>query len=285
MWRFLRSDSTSSPSPQKSKHKVDIADPNLPANFTSRTLSGRNTLLGPLIEATFTCVAALSNHKAITCTDKGDVCILDDNEGTQRLYTAMKVEYGIKCLTVDHSREFVWIGGDKGEVERFSYNALSFTERLEREEGLSPLAVPDVLPEASVPISLGIVRDRLLSIDSGRNLQIHYRFEDKDSFNASKCFRAHSSAVLGVNILRDLDSKPTGFISWDINGLVIFWTLAGEFSADQKIQLEQAPPSEEIEPNELRVVRVTVGCGFFVSGDRHGILRSALSCVYRKLLT
>ena len=265
-----------SPSPQKSSHRSDVTDLTVPPSPSSKTLAGRNTLLGSLLEATFTCIAVVSNHKAITCTDGGDVMVLDDSGGAQQLHKVTKVDYSVKCLTVDSAREVVWIGGDKGEVQRLPYNALSAVELVEERHEPSNVCASYILPESSVPASLGMVRDRLLSIDSQRNIRIYDGLEEEDRLTVSRSSRAHSSAVLGVNILMTVDCEPTGFISWDTKGLVIFWTLSGNFEAFAEVYLDQLPSNGEIEPNELRVVRPFIGSSFFVSGDRYGTLRLVL---------
>ena len=267
-------------SPQKSKFRSDPTDSSVPPSPSSKTLYGRNTLLGPLLEATFTCVAAISNQRAVACTDRGDVCVLDDSQGAQRLYRVLRVRYGIKCLTIDTTKEFVWIGGNKGEVQKLPYAAFSASESVERNFSPSKPDIAFVSPTGSPPIALGLLRNRLLSIDSERTIRLHGGLEDKGCLTASKCFQAHSSAVLGLNILRALNSKPTGLMSWDTKGLVIFWSLTGKFEAFAEVPLEQLPPSDEIESNRLRVIRPSSGGRFYVSGDRYGTLRLAIESIF-----
>lgn len=61
-----------------------------------------------------TCVVGLSDDKAILCSDKGDICLLDDTG--QRLTRVANAEFGINCMSVDEKKEFAWVGGRSGNI-------------------------------------------------------------------------------------------------------------------------------------------------------------------------
>ena len=273
--KLWRPDPTAPTSPSKSKFRPDFSAGDSPGPAgSSRTLAGRNCLLGPLLESTFTCVAALSETKAVICTDRGDVCVLDDAEGGQKLNRVSKVDYSVRSVTVDIENELVWIGGSTGEIRGISFPLLNSSEAGSPPSERSVEGSPKL--ESSSIIALGLVRDRLVSIDLEHNIRILKPSETTpNSVHEIPCkhLRSHTAPVLGANILRSLESKITGFITWETSGLVIFWSSAGEFETSKVVPLEQLPIIDDTEANELKVIRPSECSDFFVSGDKYGMLR------------
>src|SRR3982074_1505848 len=95
--KIWRVEENRSVSPSKRRFALDGTPQPTAVQPTLKTLAGRNVLLGPLVEATFTAIAPISNHKAIVCAEKGDVCLLDDSEG-QKLIKLASTGFFIMCL-------------------------------------------------------------------------------------------------------------------------------------------------------------------------------------------
>lgn len=82
---------------------------------TTTPLPGRNCLLGSLVDSTFTCVARLMDDRAIVCSERGDVCLIEESEGNQRLVKVEEAGFGVTCIAVD-AKNNVWLGGGGGKI-------------------------------------------------------------------------------------------------------------------------------------------------------------------------
>src|SRR5436305_14881163 len=94
---------------------IDGTPLSAPPSPAPKTLPGRNCILGPLAEAVFTCVTSISDHRALACTEKGQICLIESSEG-QRLVKVGNESFGITCISVDPGGRFVWVGGRDGNV-------------------------------------------------------------------------------------------------------------------------------------------------------------------------
>lgn len=61
-----------------------------------------------------TCVVGISDNKAMVCSEKGDICLLD--EDGQRLTKVADAEFGVSCIAVDADSQFAWIAGRNGNI-------------------------------------------------------------------------------------------------------------------------------------------------------------------------
>jgi hypothetical protein len=81
-----------------------------------KSLSGRNCLLGPLADSVFACVTAISQNKAVVCTERGDICLIDDTEGAQRLSKVAHAGFGVSCVAAEPDSNSVWVSGKCGKI-------------------------------------------------------------------------------------------------------------------------------------------------------------------------
>ena len=268
-------------SPSKTRYEYDSLVEKKNNCVGPKTFCGRNCLLGPLIDAVFTCLVSISDSKAILCTDQGDVCLLrlDQVGRTQRLHRVAKVDFSVTCVTVEKSDQLVWVAGKNYKIE-----ALALCD-------LDRAVVPSSSPRsftASAPrcsmiqemeqgiLAIGMVLGRIVTIDSAHIIEIKDIEKSGDAgTNIGKMTRlpAHSSPVLGVTILQRPNAHESDFLTWSTNGTVFFWTLEG--ACQDEINVELDPPSHQNdqESNELRVFRAADCNDFFVSGDKEGFLR------------
>lgn len=84
---------------------------------------------------------------------------------------------------------------------------------------------------------------------------------------------AHKDACLGVRSLPPNHDSEAAFFTWSAGGAVLFWNLDGICKAEFQIEVEQPTDADDEVLNELKVVRVSKDGGFFVSGDKYGVLR------------
>lgn len=99
-------------SPSKQRLAADAKTQPSPASpSVSNPLPGRNCLLGSLVDSTFTCVVRSMDDRAIVCSEKGDICLIEENEGNQRLVKIEEAGFGITSIATDPESKYVWLGG------------------------------------------------------------------------------------------------------------------------------------------------------------------------------
>lgn len=276
-------DDVRSASPTKQRFALDGTPQPMPAQPLLKALGGRNVLLGPLVEATFTTVAAISEHKAIVCSEKGDVCLLDDSEG-QKLIKLANTGFSITCIAIDMQARRVRVGGRNGKV---------------RTMNLDDLLSPSTPPESPVPsdesmsasndaghlCAMGYAARNLVSINSRHLIEISSADSDlEDSEIENSPFPAHGDSVLGVRLLNPENEMSAAFITWSANGTIVFWDLDGKSKASLSSEVEQWTSGEDDVVNQCLIVRPSKDAKFLVTGDRYGILRvidsTSKKCVF-----
>lgn len=276
VWRVEDGQSTS---PIRQKFALDGTPQPMPGQPTLKILQGRNCLLGPLLlDAIFTCVATISENKAILCTDKGDVCLLDGEE-KQRLSKIEQLGFGATCIAVDMDVARIRIGGRFGRIK-----TLDQDEILARSSTPSPTP-PSISPppsrgstSSSGPAvsnhlcAMAVIGDGdIVSIDSNHSIEISAPSDDDTVlFPKATPFTAHRDNVLGVRLLCQPNRKEAAFFTWSNCGTVLFWDLQGHCKGSMHIEIEQ---DDDSAANHCSVVRASQDAEFFVSGDKNGVLR------------
>ena len=260
----------------KTKLEVDNgAKP--PGSPTPKAFAGRNCLLGPLMDATFTSIAAISATSAILCTAQGDICLLDDSLRTQRLEKVAQVDFAILCVVFDDAYGLVWFGGKQGATKSMHLDTLiKPTTPIEQPVRTSSFlsTSSSVLPDT---MAIGLVRGRVITIDSHRVIEIR-GVADNEGISGmdspSKRLPAHESAVLGVSSLLP-KSRVDGpdFLTFSARGTVLFWLLDGTCTGCMTIPLDQPIRSEDGDTNKLKIVVPLDSGEHLLSGDKMGVLR------------
>lgn len=279
VWRV---DKDTPVSPSKARLDLENITTLPPGSPVPKTFSGRNCLLGILIDAIFTAVVAVSDQEAILCTAQGDICLLDDTQRMQRLERLARVDFAILCVTFDVNHGRIWVAGHGGNMRHVRLNDL-----LERRDSpdspkFSPLLCFDSTSStkktASI-VAVGLVRERMVTIDSDRIIEIQSAIRPRGasaSSMASKRLAAHDSAVLGVcSLLPRLAEDEAEFLTFSAKGTVLFWRLNGTCTASIEIPLDQPPSVEDGYVNELKIVGYSISDGSLVSGDKNGVLQYA----------
>ncbi|KAF4624443.1 hypothetical protein G7Y89_g13729 [Cudoniella acicularis] len=278
--KIWRVEAARNASPMKLRYALDGTPQPVAPQPTLKTLAGRNVLLGPLVEATFTTLAAISDHKAIVCSEKGDVCLLDDSEG-QKLIKLSNTGFPITCVAIDTQARRVRIGGRNGRVKSMN---------------LDDLLSPSTPPESPVPIdestapdpghlcAMGYAARSLVSINSKHLIEISAADSDlADPTLQNTPFPAHGDAVLGVRLLPHDNDMDAAFLTWSANGTVVFWDLNGRSKGTLAVEVEQILSGED-EANQCLIARASKGAKFLVTGDKYGVLRimntTTKTCVF-----
>ena len=290
VWR-IEEPGTISPSKQK---LFDTLVQTTSLNLTApKTLPGRNCLLGVLVEATFTCVAKISDDKALVCSEKGDICLLDDSDGAQRLNKVAHAGFGINCVAVDSNRKHAWVGGKNGSIRCAipphpkSDRELKSSRAIILRDIVSPKTPPGspsrsgspLLPAGCKPVHLVAIAGiagHILTVDSSHSIKV-LNLETTNGVLVPKSkvqeLPAHRDAVMGVKLLPQPNGFDATFFTWSVGGAVLFWKLDGTSMGEMGIELDQLLTNDEEVPNELKVVQASQRADFFVSGDKYGVLR------------
>jgi WD40 repeat protein len=223
------------------------------------------------VEATFTTLAAISDHKAVVCSEKGDVCLLDDSEGA-KLLKLTNTGFQITCIAIDMDTRRVRIGGRHGIVKSIGLDDL-----------LSSTTTPEplIVVGESTPgdddghlCAMGYAARSLVTIDSKHSIKISGSDSDEaDPKMLNTPFPAHGDAVLGVRFLSQGNALNASFLTWSANGRVVFWGLDGCSKKSLTIEVEQSNLPDEDAINQCQVVRASKGAEFIVAGDKCGMLK------------
>ncbi|POS85566.1 hypothetical protein EPUL_003007, partial [Erysiphe pulchra] len=267
IWRLTEDQRSTSPGKQRSKS--DAALNPSPIQPSMKTLSGRNVLLGPLVDVTFTALAAISDHRAVVCSEKGDICLIDDNY-SPKLHNLTNTGFPITCIAVDLKTRRVRVGGKNGRKFSIGLDDLLSPST----PPTSPTPVDEMFVSASAHIcAMGFCGRRLVTIDTNHLIEISKLDSyDPDPSMLSTSFSAHSDAVLGVCLI-DENPLSADFMTWSANGTVKFWDLNGNSKGSLKVEFQQPLVTENEVTNECLVVRVSKGAKFLAYGDRYGVLR------------
>ncbi|KAL7266803.1 hypothetical protein RUND412_010634 [Rhizina undulata] len=245
-----------------------------PVSPGPKVLHGRNALLGSMSDCVMSCVVGISEDKALVCSERGDICLLD--ESGLRFTKVATADFGVNCVTVDADLQFAWVAGKHGNIR-----ALVLKEIMPSTPPQSPSSSRSnspVLPFSCRPANVMAISSMLghiFTLDSNCSLKI-INISSLDGVPVpNELIRelpAHKDACLGVRVLPPNHPSRGVFFTWSAGGCVLFWNLEGESKGHFLVRLEQ-PDCEDDVSNELKVVRVSKDGDFFVSGDKFGVLR------------
>lgn len=235
-----------------------------------KTLTGRNVLLGSLLEASFTCAVPFDDARALLCSDAGDICILDDSSGQIKLIPAAEAGFPVTCCTIRGS--VALLGGKDGQFVTLDVKTLNTEAALtsapklaKGESGLSGFAV------------MGVVQTQLVTIDSERSIEIWGadQLPNKSTQQSTPIRLAgQSDPVLGVQPLTMFDEMDLAFFTWSKSGKVLLWDLDGIVKHSFDIPVNDCHLGNEVDPqNQLCVVRADGSGRIFASGDKAGVFR------------
>ena len=246
-----------------------------PSSPTPKALSGRNCILGPLVESIFTCAIATSDCTAIICTENGEICLLDDIDHDQRLEQVATVPFKVFCVSVEIEKNIVLVGGRSGKSQTLDLRKIS------RRATLSQHGSPALTSDSSSSqdsalcpdiLAIGSLRGRVITVNASHHIQLmEYSEDDETAFvgKLTKQIPAHDSAVLGVVTLPQPNSRKADFMSWSSHGIVYFWTMNGICKGKIELALKQASLAGDEGPNVLTVLEA-LSDDSFLYGDKSG---------------
>lgn len=241
-----------------------------PAN---KTLPGRNCILGigNLLESTFVSVCAVASSKALVCSDRGDICLLDDSECSQRFEKLCNAGFSITSAAID-SHDRLHVSGRGGQFLTLKVQGLT-------SGGPQPPCVPFSPQEKDTmkPYfeALACLSSTIATVDSSRDIKLLRLPEDPQlevSLDAVKRLPSHGGPVLGVQSLVLPNVFNSSFMTWAANGEILLWNSEGELKETVTLELDQ-PDDGDGDRNELKVVRALPEATSLATGDRYGVFR------------
>jgi WD40 repeat protein len=240
------------------------------ASSSHRILQGRNCLLGSLLEGTFTAVAAISQSHAIVCSETGDICLLDDTNGSQRFFKVANVGFPISAATISPKGNVIVAG--KSVMATFDKDVLLNTKNGDA----SPISRSDDSScDENLCVALAPLGQHVVAVDDRRIIRLIHPPSEKqnDGLISELQLPAHGGPVLGVRPLSKNDVLSAAFFTWSADGTILFWTADGVCKRQMTIELEQTDAISGATVNELRVVRTLSSSNVMITGDKIGVMR------------
>ncbi|CAI4217316.1 unnamed protein product [Parascedosporium putredinis] len=230
-------------SPVKSKFGPEL---NATPQTQPRALSGRNILLGSLIDCTFTCAAVVDDGRAILCTDTGDVCVLEDDGKQMKLQKALRLGFSATSITLRDLTAYVG-----GKADRFA--TLDVTSVVEfRSDCL--VSEAELSPGL---LALGCLsNDNLVTIDTKHSINVwdpSYHPGKATGVSARIPIPGQGEPIIGVQCLSSPNPASASFMTCREGDL-------GAESADLD--------------NQVTVVESTKSGSTIVYADKLGVLRA-----------
>ncbi|KAI1376077.1 WD domain-containing protein [Hypoxylon crocopeplum] len=270
VWRV---DDAQSTSPVKQKF---IGESSVTPQPHQKTLPGRNVLLGNLIEATFSCAAAIDDTKAIICSETGDVCLFDDSGKQMKLNHVLESGFVTTCVAVRGN--VAYLGGKSGTLA--TIDLASFVK-------CNPDSLHENVGSFAGLFAMGFLDKNMVTVDAKRSIHIwglDRSLGELDLKSTPIPIPGHQDPILGVEALSRPNVSSADFFSWSGPGQVILWDVEGKIKCSFQVPLDEASFDDESDPvNQLTLVRATEGGKFLVTGDKLGFVKiidfSTLECV------
>ena len=273
--RHIRVWRAEEPNPASRLTKTRQSDVSFLSSSIHKTLPGRNCLLESLLEANFTSVVAVAPSKAVVVSDKGQLCLVDDSDGTQRFVKVADIGVTVTSMAVD-SKGRLHLASSQGDLKTLHLaNVVSIlTPPPSPPARLEP---PTILltPDASKVEAVGALLDYLVTVDSQNSIRLSNLCapDNEDTLgDVVQILPAHGDPVLGVASLPRANATGASFYTWSTGGTILFWTPEGTHKETLEVPLEQIDDLD-VGSNELKAVVSSADADFIMTGDRYGVLR------------
>jgi WD40 repeat protein len=247
------------------------------------TLSGRNALLGSLVDCIFTSAVAIDHRLVILGADTGHLCAIEVADGSLEVKVLKVLDFGVTSISWQFNVRRLAIGGRYGIHYEHCPNLearLPVKDTLEEDRPRSPRkgvrsssiqqSLELLQPESAGVSALACLTSHTISLNSDGNLHLITANEDDSRTDLS--FACHNDLIQGVQKMPAQCNMGT-FFTWSRRGEIRFWDTGGALLARKLFSLDQQAIEDDAGQNELRVVRYISSTKQFVCGDRFGIVK------------
>lgn len=254
----------------------------LPSSPGPTPLSGRNCLLGSMVDSTFTSVLPIDATIVILGTETGHLCLIDTSQPVLELKVLKKFHISITSIAYLAGTHQLLLGTSLGLLTE-DLNALrkkesgTQTKHLLGDSQHKPPRMSAVrrslgfLSSTSRHVTaIGTIQEHTITLDSEGSLQIQQNQSD-DGQN-QPIFAAHNSIIQGVQSLPNRAGLGD-FFTWSKNAEIKFWDVKGNLLNRESLDLGQPESDGENFENELNRMQFSEQLNGFVAGDRFGMLK------------
>ncbi|KAK0386619.1 hypothetical protein NLU13_6454 [Sarocladium strictum] len=261
MWKV---EETSPTSPTKSRTFNESVS-GQSSSTPQKTLPGRNIILGPLLEATFS-AAAVDGKKLIICTEAGDVCTLDDDDRQLRLVKVLNVGFHVTTITIRGN--IAYAGGQDG-----MFATLDVQGVMDGDES----SVIETTRSAVGLLALGFMTEKLVTIDANHSIDIwstDYVPGQTAQALGHIPIPGQGEPVAGVQAVERPNRMDAAFATWSSSGNISFWDIEGQVKLSVDVPVDVIEPETEHDLlNQLTYASVTKHGKLLVTADRQGVLK------------
>lgn len=218
---------------------------------------------------------AVAPLKAVVASDKGQLCLIDDSDGTQRFVKVAETGIAVTSMTTD-STERLHLASSQGGLKTLSIS--SITDISSPPPSPSPRTESPTITlatDSSKIEAIGSLVDYLITVDSQNSIRLsELCAPDDHSIVGDVVMKlpAHGDPVLGVASLAKANTTGASFYTWSTGGTVLFWTPEGTHKETLEVPLEQMSDAD-IGSNELKAVASSTDAKFLITGDKYGVVR------------
>jgi mitogen-activated protein kinase binding protein 1 len=235
-----------------------------------KVLSGKNSLLGDLIDANFVAAVAVSEDNAMVCTDAGELCLLSDCSATQTLTMTANTAFRATAVMLDESRRVV-AAGPSGKRKTFALDSLSspLNGRAHRRQTITPIKTSRT--DIPVTLAMGSLQNAMVELDSMRGITLSKSDSAEEQLRESNQLVAHSGAVQGVQNFSSSSIPASAFLTFSSDGSIHIWTAHGINAATLQVPVESSSDMYDM-VNELKAVASLQNGTHIAAGDKYGTL-------------
>ncbi|KAF7539440.1 hypothetical protein G7054_g2126 [Neopestalotiopsis clavispora] len=249
-------------SPTKSRFGNEVNPP----SQSQKALQGRNALLGDLIETSFTCAAAISDSKAVICSEGGDICLLEESPERTKLARILKIGFIIACVAIRDAA--IHVSGNSGD-----FAILNLDQFLQ--------ANSDCVTSSSkldAPLlALDFLADNMVTVDSDQSINIwdaSYLPGTASETSTRLRIPGNGDTTQGVGSIPQSNQSEAAFYTWTQSGSIQLWDTQGNIKESFDVALENATVHSDGEPvNQLTACTTTQAANYFITGDKLGVLK------------
>lgn len=245
-------------------------------------LSGRNCLLGSMVDSTFTSVLPIDGTMFVLGTETGHLCLVDTSQSILELKVLKKFDISITSIAYLENTQQLLLGTSMGllteDLTELRKNESS-TETKTLQAGsqhkrhrMSAVrrSLGFLSPTTRHVTAVGTIQEQTVTLDSEGSLQIQQN--QSEDGQEQPIFAAHNSIIQGVQSLPSRAGLGD-FFTWSKNAEIKFWDVKGNLLNRETLELGQPESDSGNFENELNRMQFAEHVSGFVAGDRFGMLK------------
>ncbi|TKA32859.1 hypothetical protein B0A50_01085 [Salinomyces thailandicus] len=267
-----RSDANLSPIPPRSRAENRSSEfGNSILGSKHRVLSGKNSLLGDMLETNFVSVVPLNDTEALVCAEGGEIFFLDDGGKAQSLTCTTAIGCAVSTAAQGNDGALLIATAD-GEVQRLSVAELRFVDgsasARPRVRAASPQKTFKL--EQSAVVGLAVMGSITIALSLRDGIRLTNTANTTGTVEEGQV-PAHGDAVNGVQQIQECVLHDASFLTFSSNGALRFWDSDCKPVASVNVPLDGSADSCGL-ANELKSVGMLAGGSLIAVGDKHGTL-------------